>query len=74
MNKAKILRDLGDAIRRERTESQLSQEGLAAKCGLHRTYIGSIERGERNLSVNTLTLVAKALGLSASSLLQKARI
>ncbi|MCX5618672.1 helix-turn-helix domain-containing protein [Bombella sp. TMW 2.2543] len=47
----------------------LSQEVLADNCDLHRTYIGSIERGERNLTVNTLARIAKALGCTAADLL-----
>lgn len=47
----------------------LSQGALADNCGLHRTYIGSIERDERNLTVNTLARIAKALGCTAADLL-----
>lgn len=57
-------------ILRKRKERGFSQEELADLCGLHRTYIGAIERGERNLTVNTLAKVANALGCSAVDLLE----
>jgi transcriptional regulator with XRE-family HTH domain len=56
-------------IRLRRESIPLSQEALADICGLHRTYIGAIERGERNVTVNTLARVAEALGCSAIDLL-----
>jgi transcriptional regulator with XRE-family HTH domain len=65
----KILGSLGLALRRRRVELGLSQEQFAEKVGLHRTYVGSVERGERNLSFANLVRVAKALGLRASELL-----
>jgi transcriptional regulator with XRE-family HTH domain len=46
-----------------------SQEELAHRCGLHRTYIGAIERGERNVTLATLDQIAKAFALSAVKLL-----
>jgi len=52
-----------------RRAKKISQEELADICGLHRTYIGSMERGERNVTLSTLELVAKALGTSVPSLL-----
>lgn len=56
-------------IRRCRQNINLSQEALADKCGLHRTYIGAIERGERNITINTLARVADALGVQVVNLL-----
>lgn len=55
-------RDLGNRIRDLRRPLELSQEDLAHKAGLHRTYIGSIERGERNLSIDNIYAIADALG------------
>lgn len=48
-------------IRIRREFLGLSQEGLADRSGIHRTYIGSIERGERNVTINTLARIAAAL-------------
>lgn len=47
----------------------LSQERLAEIAGLHRTYIGSVERGERNISIDNIEVIANALQVSASELL-----
>lgn len=58
-------------IRMKREKLGLSQEALADICELHRTYIGSIERGERNLTVNTLAKVAYALQCNAKDLLDE---
>jgi transcriptional regulator with XRE-family HTH domain len=46
----------------------LSQEALAERCGLHRTYIGGIERSERNVSVDNVDRIAQALGIDVSEL------
>ena len=46
-----------------------SQEKMAEKCGLHRTYVGAIERGERNVTLETLSALALALGVSAAELI-----
>ena len=63
---------LGLAIRKERTKLGLSQEKFAEKAGIHRTYIGHVERGEKNITVWGLLKIGKALGMSASQLLAKA--
>ena len=49
----------------------ISQEDLADRCGLHRTYIGSVERGERNISVDNMEAIAIALGCKLVELLQE---
>lgn len=63
---------LGRAIRLYRSERAFSQEELANECGLHRTYVGGIERGERNPSYTNIVKIADALGVRASELLAEA--
>lgn len=61
---------LGSNIRQLRRSQGLSQEQLAEKADLHRTYVGAIERGERNVSLDNIIAIAHALGVSASQLLE----
>lgn len=56
-------------IRKYRRERGFSQEELADRCGLHRTYIGSVERLERNISIENMERIAIALGRSPKELL-----
>jgi len=60
---------LGSNVRARRLAVGISQERLAAKCGLHRTYIGSVERGERNIGLLNVVKIACALGVSPQILL-----
>jgi transcriptional regulator with XRE-family HTH domain len=62
---------LGLAIRQLRRASGISQEVFAESCGLHRTYIGGIERGERNVSFANLLRIADALDVRPSQLLDQ---
>ena len=55
---------------RLRKAAGLSQESLAALCGLHRTYVGSVERSERNISIDNMEAIAIALKCSLRDLLQ----
>lgn len=63
---------IGQAIRTVRTEQGHTQEAFALKAGIDRSYMGAIERGEFNLTVNTLLKIAAGLGMSASELLSRA--
>ena len=61
---------VADRIRSLRTKNNWSQEDLAEKSGLHRTYIGAVERGERNITLRTLNCIAQALDCEMTELLQ----
>jgi transcriptional regulator with XRE-family HTH domain len=61
---------MGKVVRSFRVEAGLSQEELAARCGLHRTYIGSIERGEKTITIETVHKLAKAFGISMTQLFE----
>lgn len=63
-----LLRALGQRIRELRTERGYSQEGFADQCGVHRTFMGTVERGESNLSFQNIAKVATTLGVSLSEL------
>ena len=65
-----ILECFGQRVRELRRAEGLSQEAFAAKCGLDRTYMGGIERGERNLALRNIDLIAKTLKMSLSELMQ----
>jgi transcriptional regulator with XRE-family HTH domain len=64
-----FLRALGDRLRDRRAELKLTQQELGERCGLHRTFIGSVERGERNVSILNLRQLARALRVPVSDLL-----
>lgn len=63
-----ILEKFGQKVREERLKQNLSQEELAAKAGVHRTYIGMIERAEKNITLSNIYKVAQALEISISDL------
>jgi len=68
-----LLRVLAANITRLRDARQWSQEELADRAGLHRTYVGSVERCERNVTLSTLEAFAGALNVSVIELLSKRR-
>lgn len=63
---------LGRAVRRLRSAAGYSQESFADACHLHRTYMGQVERGELNISLDNIERIAKTLGLTAGELLLEA--
>ena len=69
--KTPLLITFGKRIRELRTLQGYSQEKFADKVGLHRTYMGSVERGEQNLSLVNIKKIAKALNLKLSELLKE---
>lgn len=69
ISKSDILNRFGDKVRFLRKEKNLSQEELAEKAGLHRTYIGMIERAEKNITLINIEKIADALEISTSELL-----
>lgn len=64
-----LARAIGRRVRELRREKGLSQEAFAHELGLHRTYMGGIERGERNLTLTTLEQLAERLGVPATALI-----
>ena len=65
-----IRKKFGDRIRELRMVQGLSQEALAQKSGLHRTYVGGIERGERNVSLENIQKIAQALSVTVAQLFE----
>ena len=63
-----ILESFGKTVRLYRQRLGISQEELAARCGLHRTYVGAIERGERNVSLVNIERMANGLQVSLEEL------
>ena len=66
--KKTILKKFGQKVRSERIRLGLSQEELAARAGVHRTYIGMIERAEKNITLGNIEKISKALGLNIREL------
>jgi transcriptional regulator with XRE-family HTH domain len=69
---SQFLKLLGDRVRQRRLGLGISQEAFANKCGVHRTYIGKVERGEQNVSMASLERIAKGLGVRVSQLVREA--
>jgi len=66
-----IAKIIGQRVRNYRNQSNLSQEKLAEAAGLHPTYIGQIERGEKNVTIESIAKISEALNLPLSKLFEK---
>ena len=66
--KREILLRFGKRVREERLNRNWSQEELGAKAGVHRTYVGMIERAEKNITLTNIEKIAKALGLAVGEI------
>ena len=66
-----IVKVFGRNLKKYRKAQNLSQEAFAEKCGLHRTYISSVERFQRNISIENIQRIADALGIEAYQLLME---
>ncbi len=71
MNKSNILEKFGERLKQLRKVKGLSQEQLAEKANLHRTYIGMIERAEKNITLLNIEKIANALETKITSLLNE---
>jgi len=69
MAKSRILARFGNAVRMRRAALGLSQEELASRAGVHRTYVGMIERAEKNITLQNIEKIAAALELTVAQLL-----
>jgi transcriptional regulator with XRE-family HTH domain len=69
MQRLNLREVLSQNIRAFRAREGLSQDEFAARCGLHRTYIGSVERKERNITLETLSQISASMGIPVSELL-----
>jgi Predicted transcriptional regulator with C-terminal CBS domains len=71
MNSKNILEIFGENVQKHRKEKQISQEKLAEMAGVHRTYVGMIERAEKNITLRNMEKIAKALDVEIKDLLEK---
>ena len=72
-SKPSARRIFAENLRKARLAKELSQEDLAELASLHRTYVGSVERAERNVSIDNMERLASAVGISLPSLLQESK-
>ena len=70
MTDSDILEKFGERVRELRLKGEWSQEAFAEECDLDRTYMGGIERGERNLGLRNIEKVAEALGITIAELME----
>jgi transcriptional regulator with XRE-family HTH domain len=71
MSSENVLEIFGRNVQKIRKEKQISQEKLAEISGVHRTYVGMIERAEKNITLRNMEKIAKALGVEIKDLLEK---
>ena len=64
-----LQQELGRRIRRLRIQNGYTQESFADKCGIHRNFMGAVERGEQNLTLKTLHVISRGLGTNMAKLL-----
>ena len=69
MDAARAQRMFGKAVRTRRKALRITQEELAHRAGIHPTYLGDVERGERNIALINILKLAKALGVNAGALI-----
>ena len=67
-----LTKALGEVVREQRRSRGLSQENFGELVGIHRTYVGMVERGEKNITLTNLVRISRALDLQASELLSLA--
>jgi transcriptional regulator with XRE-family HTH domain len=72
-NFSPLLQTFGNNVRVRRKAVGLTQEGLAERAGLHRTYVADVERGSRNISLINVAKIARAFGISVSELCEAMR-
>ena len=73
MHSSRVIKRFGASVQRLRNGLGISQEALAERAGLHRTYIADIERGARNPTLLTIKKLAKGLGISGADLLSETK-
>ena len=71
MSSENILEIFGRNVQKHRKEKEISQEKLAEIAGVHRTYVGMIERAEKNITLRNIEKIAKALNVEIKDLLEK---
>ena len=69
MSSKNMLEIFGENVQKYRKEKQISQEKLAEIAGVHRTYVGMIERAEKNITLRNMEKIANALGVEIADLL-----
>lgn len=68
MGEEELAKRFGELVRRLRQERGYSQEDFSFRVGLHQTYVSSVERGERNVTIGTANKIARALGITLAGL------